>query len=155
MSCASLQQGDTPGAALAIGQALDLERQARPLGIDAEEVADAVRPIIADLLAADAAVKRVQGDKAGAEEAALAARRVNVTARVSNRKLLMAITPIYRTEEGALLGLDSKETARLQRWYSGLLSLDEQQGASVPRAARVRVDHLARDGAFGPESHGM
>ena len=76
---------------------------------------------------------RTQGDAVAAQQAALGARRVNVTScRLSNRKLLQAVSPAFRTEPRlskgrahkglSSKGLSPKEAKRLRHWFSNLLA---------------------------------
>ena len=162
VSCAALRDGDAAGAALAIDKGLDLELSARPPSTDIFELALPVRSVLAGLLHTRAALRSAEGDEVVAREAALEARRLNITSSVSSRKLPQATSRLQRAAPHDVLGLSADEVRPLQAWFDALLPLDQEEHGRPVRHESAsdigleRIDALrgAQGGDGAPQSTG-
>ena len=136
-SCVAWGGGDQDGAALAVDQALELERQARHEHKEVYELHRAIREGLSHLHYVLAAIKAARFDRAGADAAAATAQRLSsVHSSVSARKLQLALSATQQQRPRSQPGLEVDEVLRLQQWWHHELTPlevgQEEEAASTP-----------------------
>ena len=139
LSCLAHKADDAAGLALAWEAADELETSTQKSGRDMYEWPHGIRAAISRMYAILALSKSVSGGGGGqkeVEEAARLALRLNTTARLSLRKLQVALEASQMLEPRATNAIKKKEVERLQGWWK------EELLVVSPEMEDVRQQHI-------------
>jgi hypothetical protein len=134
--CVAIRAGDLKSAALAVRHGDELEKNARPTGLEMFELPELLRSALANLTALSATIMAAQGDASGAREAALVAARLQVSETVSWRKVCWVLSDrMVDRPDDELVSRELKVSLR-RWWHKELLNAEEFSPQDEVRAGR-------------------